>query len=161
MSTENIYIYTSTYIIHKIRILLYRFKKREFALNEKVKTYLVDRYDKTVSKMKEDLLSWCTFLILDLTTWRVFCGNQRLLTLLEHLSLPRFFGGVHVVHLFLVLNVVSVLFLSCPCCSPKFVSNCWFPFALNIPLVFLYFSFKTICHWNELTNYFQMCISKN
>ena len=35
---------------------------------------------------------------------------------------------------------MSVLFLSCPCCSPEFVSNCWFPFASNIPLVFLYFS---------------------
>ena len=51
-------------------------------------------------------------------------GVQRLLTLPEHLSLPPVFGGVHVVHLFLVINVVSVLFLSCPCCSPKFVSDC-------------------------------------
>ena len=103
---------------------------------------LVDRYDKTVSKMKEDLFTWCPFLILDLTwaTWRVSCRKQRLLTLPEHLSLPPVFGGVHVVHLFLVFGVVSVLFLSCPCCSPEFVSNCWFPFALNIPLVFLYFS---------------------
>ena len=38
-------------------------------------------------------------------------------------STPGFFGGVHVVHLFLVFGVVSVLFLSCPC-SPEFVSNC-------------------------------------
>ena len=64
---------------------------------------------------------------------------------------PRFFGGVHVVHLFLVFGVVSVLFLSCPCCSPEFVSYCWFPFALNIPLVFLYFSYSpfrvSFCSW--------------
>ena len=52
-----------------------------------------------------------------------------------------FFGWVHIVHLFLVFSVDSMLFfLSCPCCSAEFVSNCGFPFALNIPLVFLYFS---------------------
>ena len=33
-------------------------------------------------------------------------------------------GGFHVVHLFLAFSVVSVLFLSCPCCSPEFVGNC-------------------------------------
>ena len=67
---------------------------------------LVDRYDKTVSKMKEDLFTWCPFLILDFTwaTWRVSCRKQRLLTLPEHLSLPPVFGGVHVVHLFLVFS---------------------------------------------------------
>ena len=51
--------------------------------------------------------------ILDLT-WaacRVSCRKQRLLTLPEHLSLPPVFGGVHVVHLFLVFGVVSVLCL--------------------------------------------------
>ena len=50
-------------------------------------------YDKTVSKMKEDLFTWCPFLILDLTraTWRVSCRKQRLLTLPEHLSLPPVF----------------------------------------------------------------------
>ena len=36
------------------------------------------------------LVSWCPFLILDLTwaTWQVSCGKQGLLTLPEHLSLP-------------------------------------------------------------------------
>ena len=73
---------------------------------------LVDRYEQTVSKMKEDLFTWCPFLILDLTsTWRVSCRKQRLLTLPEHLSLPPVFGGVHVVHLFLVFNVVSCVVL--------------------------------------------------
>ena len=51
---------------------------------------------------------------------------------------PSFFGGIHVVHLFLVVSVVSVLFLSCPCCSPEYVSDSQFPFAQNIPLAFLY-----------------------
>ena len=60
-------------------------------------------------------------------------------------SIPGFLGVIHVVHLFLVfiaVCVVSVLFLSCPCCSPEYVGHCRFPFALNIPLVFLYFSYE-------------------
>ena len=63
---------------------------------------LVDRYDKTITQMKEDLFPWCPFLLHNLTwtTWQVPCRKQRLLTLPEHLSLPPVFGGVHVVHLF-------------------------------------------------------------
>ena len=110
---------------------------------------LVNRYDKTVSKMKEDLFTWCPFLIQDFTwaTWRVSCRKQRRLTLPEH---TRFFGGILVVHLYLVFGVVCVLFLSCPCCSPEFVSYCWFPFALNIPLVFLYFSYFYQSLWGYI-----------
>ena len=44
--------------------------------------------------------------------------KQRLPTLTEHLSLPPVFGGVHVVHMFL-LSVVFVLFWSYLHCSPS------------------------------------------
>jgi hypothetical protein len=43
--------------------------------------------------------------------------QQRFVTLTEHLSLPPVFGGVHVVHMFL-LSVVFVLFWSYLHCSP-------------------------------------------
>ena len=105
---------------------------------------LVDRYDKTVSKMKEDLFTWCPCLTrFDVSNMAGVLQEADCLLFRSTGVYPQFFGGVHVVHLFLVFNVVSVLFLSCPCCSPEFVSNCWFPFALNIPLVFLYFSYNT------------------
>ena len=116
-----------------------------------------DRYDKTVSKMKEDLFTWCPFFKLDLTwaTWRCPAGSRDCLLFRSTWVYTRFFGGVHFVHLFLVFNVVSVLFLSCPYCSPEFVSNCWFPLALNIPLVFLYFSYS-ICVEPSQQNYFSL-----
>ena len=50
--------------------------------------------------------------------------KQILHILPEHLSLPPFFCGIHVFHLFFFFSVVSVL-LSCPC-SPEFVSACRF-----------------------------------
>ena len=39
-------------------------------------------------------------------------------------STPGFLVGSMLFICFLVFGVVSVLFLSCPCCSPEFVSYC-------------------------------------
>ena len=50
---------------------------------------------------------------------------------------------VPIVYFILVFSVMSVLFLSCPCCSLEFVSACRFPFSWNIPMVFLYFTMFT------------------
>ena len=63
----------------------------------------------------------------------------------EHLSLSQFFcfcfcffffgvffGGVHVVHLFLVLSVTSVLFLSCLAYFSQFATAFRFPISLDI-----------------------------
>ena len=96
--------------------------------------------------------SWCAFLILDLTwaTWRVSCRKQRLHTLTEHLSLPPVFGGVHVVHMFL-LSVVFVLFWSYLHCSPEFISCFGFPlFWVFSWLNFMYcigWFFMSSCHF--------------
>ena len=73
---------------------------------------LVDRYDKTVSKIKEDLFTWCPFLILDHTRFDVsnMAGVLQKAETAYSSGAPEstpVFCGVHVVHLFLVL---------CLCC---------------------------------------------
>ena len=53
---------------------------------------------------------------------------------------------------FQFFSFVFVLFLSHPCCSVKFINDCRFPFAQNIPFVFLYFTYMQI----SKLSYFQI-----
>ena len=96
--------------------------------------------------MKMDLFLWCCpFLILDLTwaTWWVSCRKQRLPTLPEHLSLPRFFGGIHVAHMFLVLTAVCiVLVLSSLFSGVRQLFSIFIPSI--IPLVFLDLTYNMV-----------------
>ena len=66
------------------------------------------------------------------------CRKQRLLTLPgAHESTPRFFDGVHVVHLFFFVSVFFVRFGLVFVVLRSLSVLLHFPFSSNIPLVFL------------------------